>query len=71
MMKQNFRRYILEKISQTKLDQKSTLKDCEKRNDKYMKKWQKEYYIGRIQAFQELYKDCKKYEWGIRNATKN
>lgn len=66
MYVRNFRQYILAKIDQTKKDQKDTIKDAKERNDKYQMKYQKEYYIGRIQAFEELYKDCKRYEWTKR-----
>jgi len=59
----NFRQYIMTKISQTKKDQKDTIKDAKDRNDKYQMEYQKEYYIGRLQCLEEIYDDCRKYEW--------
>lgn len=62
----NFRQYIMQKISQTKKDQKDTIKDARDRKDKSQMSYQKEYYVGRLQAFEEIYNDCKKYEWQKR-----
>jgi len=59
----NFRQYIMEKIAQTKKDQKDTIKDAENRHDKSQKIYQKEYYHGRLQCLKEIYDDCRKYEW--------
>lgn len=64
----NFRQYIIAMITQTKIDQKATIKDAEKRHNKEQKIYQKEYYIGRLQCLNRLYDDCKKYEW---SKTKN
>lgn len=59
----NFRQYIMNKVSQTKKDQKDTIKDAKDRNDKSQMEYQKEYYIGRLQCLKEIYDDCRKYEW--------
>jgi len=66
----NFRQYVMEKISQTKIDKKDTKEDIVGGKKKGLDKYQKGFYDGRITCFKEIYDDCKKYEWIKRELKK-
>lgn len=59
----NFRQYIMEKISQTKKDRKTTKEDTLKNKKKGLDEFQRGFYLGILNCLDELYDDCKKYEW--------
>ena len=59
----NFRQYIMNKISQTKKDEKATKNDTLAGKKKGLDKYQKGYYAGRMQYLREVYDECKIYEW--------
>ena len=53
MKPKNFREYLMQKIKQTRIDQKDTIKDAKKRNDKEHLKLQNEFYSGRLFTLKE------------------
>ena len=59
----NFRHYILEKISQTNVDRKDTFNDTKAGKKKGLDEYQHGSFDGRKSALNEIYNDCKKYEW--------
>ena len=63
----NFRQYMIEKISQTKKDRIATKLDTLGNKKKGLDDYQKAYYDARLGLLQELYDDCKKYEWKLRD----
>ena len=66
MKPKNFREYLMQKIKQTRIDQKDTIKDAKKRNDKEQLKLQNEFYSGRLFTLKEIYEESKEYEWKRR-----
>jgi len=61
----NFRQYVMEKISQTKIDKKETYYDIKGGKKKGLDDYQKAYFDARLGCLQEIYDDCNDYEWRI------
>jgi len=59
----NFRQYILGIKAQVKLDKKATINDTAGRKKKGLTDYHKGFYDGTILQLDQLYDDCKKYEW--------
>ncbi len=63
----NFRQYIMEKITQTKVDKKATKNDTLAGKKKGLDDYQKGYYDGRMQYLREVYDECAIYEWELNS----
>lgn len=62
----NFRQYIMLLKSVTKEDIKATKNDTAKGKKKGLTEYHKGFYDGAMIQLNQLYDDCKKYEWQLR-----
>ena len=62
----NFRQYILAIKKQLKIDREITKKDKAKGRKIGLPEYQRGFYHGHLLCLQQIYDDCKKYEWQPR-----